>query len=130
MLPFYNRVFGLTSTLSVKLAQDDLHIIKDLEIPTDSTDYINSLIDTRNWGPSVLFVDDADIMPRNITVATDTINHVNIMPVYGLNVFSMLKYETLVLTVSAAQLIQERLLFQLNKLDTSANLKRFRVDHQ
>lgn len=128
MLPFYNRVLGLTSTLSIKLAQDDLHIIKDLEIPTDSTDYINNLIDTRNWGPSVLFIDEADIVPRNITVATDTIDHVNIMPVYGLNVYSMLKYETLVLTVAAAQLIQERLLFQLNKLDPTANLKRFRVD--
>uniref|UniRef100_A0A0K8SE48 Large ribosomal subunit protein uL4m n=1 Tax=Lygus hesperus TaxID=30085 RepID=A0A0K8SE48_LYGHE len=47
MLPFYTRVLGLTSTLSIKLAQDDLHIIPDLEIPTDDPEYIQDLIQTR-----------------------------------------------------------------------------------
>lgn len=58
MLPFYTRVLGLTSTLSVKLAQDDLHVVRDLEIPTDDADYIKSLIEKRNWGPSVLIIDE------------------------------------------------------------------------
>lgn len=58
MLPFYVRVLGLTSTLSVKLAQDDLHVVKDLEIPTNDSNYIKELIENRNWGPSVLFVDE------------------------------------------------------------------------
>lgn len=83
MLPFYNRVFGLTSMLSVKLAQDDLHVIKNLDIPTSEPSYIEQLIEERNWGPSVLIVDSYDIMPKNITLATDQIKHVNLMPVYG-----------------------------------------------
>lgn len=83
MLPFYTRVAGLTSTLSVKLAQDDLHIVNELEIPTSEPSYIEQLIEKRNWGPSVLFVDSYDIMPTNITLATDEIKHVNLMPVYG-----------------------------------------------
>lgn len=58
MLPFFSRVLGLTSTLSVKLAQDDLHIVDNLEIPTDETDYIKKLVEDRNWGPSVLIVDE------------------------------------------------------------------------
>lgn len=58
MLPFFARVLGLTSTLSVKLAQDDLHVVKDLEIPTDDGDYIKNLIEERNWGPSVLIIDE------------------------------------------------------------------------
>lgn len=58
MLPFFTRVHGLTSTLSVKLAQDDLHVVEDLEIPTDDSSYIKSLIEKRNWGPSVLIVDE------------------------------------------------------------------------
>lgn len=58
MLPFFTRVLGLTSTLSVKLAQDDLHVVKDLEIPTDDGDYIKNLIEERNWGPSVLIIDE------------------------------------------------------------------------
>lgn len=32
-----------------------------------------------------------DIMPRNITVATDTIKHVNIIPVYG-KIFALYFY--------------------------------------
>lgn len=83
MLPFFTRVAGLTSTLSVKLAQDDLYITKDLEIPTKEPSYIEQLIEERNWGPSVLFVDTDDIMPENISEAIDTIKHVNLMPVYG-----------------------------------------------
>lgn len=83
MLPFFTRVTGLISTLSVKLAQDDLHIINDLEISTTEASYIEQLVEERNWGPSVLFVDSYDIMPMNITVATDRIGHINLMPVYG-----------------------------------------------
>lgn len=58
MLPFYNRVLGLTSTLSVKLAQDDLHVVDSLDIPTEDPDFIHQLIENRNWGPSVLLVDE------------------------------------------------------------------------
>lgn len=58
MLPFYSRILGLTSMLSVKLAQDDLHIVKDLDIPTEEKDFIKSLLEARLWGPSVLFVDE------------------------------------------------------------------------
>lgn len=87
MPPFFTRVAGLTSTLSVKLAQDDLHIVNDLEIPTAEPSYIEQLIEERNWGPSVLLVDSYDIMPKNITLATDQIKHVNLMPVYGKYIF-------------------------------------------
>lgn len=57
MLPFYSRVNGLISTLSVKLAQDDLHVVDSLEIPSEESNYIEELIKSRLWGPSVLFVD-------------------------------------------------------------------------
>jgi len=130
MLPFYKRVFGLTSTLSVKLAQDDLHIVKNLELPTDDPGYINDLVDSRLWGPSVLFIDDTDTMPRNISLALNQIKPMNLMPVYGLNVYSMLKYETLVLTVAAVKKIQERLLYQLHRPDSIRATKKFVLNHQ
>lgn len=58
MIPFYSRIHGLTSTLSVKLAQDDLHVVDALDIPTDDPKFIEELAKNRNWGPSVLFVDE------------------------------------------------------------------------
>lgn len=127
MLPFYMRVMGLTSMLSVKLAQDDLHVVRDLEIPTDEKEYLENLVEERNWGPSVLFVDSNEIVPRNITAASDKIAHMNIMPVFGLNVYSMLKYTTLVLTVDAVKLIQDRILYQFHRRDISVT-KRYVVD--
>lgn len=57
MLPFYSRVNGLIATLSVKFAQDDLHVVEHLEIPTEDPNFIEELVKSRNWGPSVLFVD-------------------------------------------------------------------------
>lgn len=117
MLPFDLRVAGLTSTLSAKLAQDDLHIVDDLEIPTEDPEYIRSLVDERKWGPAVLFINHEDIVPRNIAIATDSIGYLNIMPAYGLNVYSMLKHNTLIMTAKAAEHIQERILYQLNRLD-------------
>lgn len=58
MLPFHMRLHGLTSTLSAKFAQDDLHVVKDLELPTEDSEYFIDLIEKRNWGPSVLLVDE------------------------------------------------------------------------
>jgi large subunit ribosomal protein L4 len=128
MLPFYTRSHGLTSALSVKLAQDDLHVITDLEIPTDESNYINELVKSRNWGPSVLIVDDLDIMPRNVTAATDTIKHINLMPVYGLNVYSMLKHDTLVLTKSAVDVLESKLLMHLHKNDVKPCTQKYKVN--
>lgn len=49
------------------------------------------------------------------------------MPVYGLNVYSMLKHETLVLTVAAAEKIQERILHHFHSITTSQQQK-FELD--
>ncbi|OAD62407.1 39S ribosomal protein L4, mitochondrial [Eufriesea mexicana] len=130
MLPFFTRVAGLTSTLSVKLAQDDLYIINNLEIPTNEPSYIEKLIEERNWGPSVLFVDTDDIMPKNISEATYTIKHVNLMPVYGLNVYSMLKHNTLVLTERAARLIEDKILYHLHRPDSHKLMEKFKLNQQ
>ncbi|PZC85114.1 hypothetical protein B5X24_HaOG202878 [Helicoverpa armigera] len=127
MLPFHVRIHGLTTTLSAKLAQDDLHIVKDLELPTDEPEYLTELIEKRNWGPSVLLVDDTDYAPRNITAAVDTLGHVNIMPVYGLNVYSMLKHDTLVLTLAAAEKIESRILHWLHT-DTRKEQQAFKLN--
>ncbi|XP_055683045.1 39S ribosomal protein L4, mitochondrial [Lutzomyia longipalpis] len=127
MLPYFIRVMGLTSTLSVKLAQDDLFVVNNLEIPVDDPKYLQELIDARKWGPSVLIVDESDIFPYNITAASEQIPHVAMMPVYGLNVYSMLKYHTLVLTKDAVRKLEERLLYQLTRTDNHNLVKKFRV---
>ena len=101
----------------VCLFSDDVKIVYDLELPSEKPKYIEDLIDNRGWAISTLFVGKDDLFPRNLTAATETIFHVNMMPVYGLNVYSMLKHKTLVLTIDAMMQIEEKLLFALNRTD-------------
>lgn len=68
-----------------------------------------------------------DYAPRNITAALDNLPHINIMPVYGLNVYSMLKHDTLVLTIAAAEKIEERILRLLHS-DTRQQNRPFQLD--
>lgn len=67
-------------------------------------------------------------MPRNITAATDTIKHFNLMPVYGLNVYSMLKHDTLILTKAAVELIESKLLTHLHRNQTLNVISKFKVN--
>ncbi|RWS27204.1 mitochondrial ribosomal protein L4-like protein [Leptotrombidium deliense] len=124
MLDFHVRVNGLISALSIKFAQNDLKIVDTLEkFPSDDPQFLSDMMDKREWGPSVLIVDKNDIFPRNIALAAENINHINLMPVYGLNVFSMMKHETLVLTLEAAEEIERKLLYQLTRTDLEAAAK-------
>ncbi|XP_055333529.1 39S ribosomal protein L4, mitochondrial-like [Paramacrobiotus metropolitanus] len=110
LLPQDAKLKGLKCTLSVKLAQNDLHVVESFDIPSEDPTYIQALATKRNWGLSILFVDDTDIMPTNIALACAEIPSFTLMPVYGLNVYSMLKHETLVLTRAALERIEERIL--------------------
>ena len=57
-------------------------------------------------------------MPRNISIATDSIGYITLMPVYGLNVYGMLKHDTLVLTLSALDELENKLVSVLNACST------------
>lgn len=117
MLPTSVRALGLRVALSVKYAQNDLHIVDSLDIPTNRKKYLEDLVDIRFWGFSVLFVDDTHFMPENISLAVMEKPEFNLMPVYGLNVYSILKHETLVLTVKAVEKLEKKLLYQMHKPD-------------
>lgn len=67
-------------------------------------------------------------MPQNISVATDNIKYVNLMPVYGLNVYSMLKHDTVVLTKAAVERIQDKILFHLNRIDGKRLERKFKLN--
>lgn len=69
-----------------------------------------------------------DFMPQNITLATEEIPYVNLMPVYGLNVYSMLKHSTLVLTESAVERITEKLLYQFSRTDAYRIAQKFKLN--
>jgi len=111
------RIYGLTHTLSVKFAQDDIHIVDNFDLPSSQPEHLLDIAESRGWAEGVLLVDRDDVFPENITAATEEIPHINLMPVYGLNVHSMIKHRTLVLTKSAVENITEKLLYALHRTD-------------
>lgn len=111
MLPMKVRVLGLKVALTTKLAQDDLHIIDSLDIPTDDPQYLVDLARYRHWGNSVLIVDVDEKMPENVFQATANLKTINLVPAIGLNVHSILKHETLVLTLKTVDFLEQKLLW-------------------
>ncbi|KAM3924072.1 large ribosomal subunit protein uL4m [Leptodactylus fuscus] len=111
MLPMKLRVLGLKTALTTKLAQRDLHIIDSIEIPSPDPQYLIDLFSRRHWGESVLIVDVNEDMPENILSATVNSKKINLIPAIGMNVYSMLKHDTVLLTVAAVDFLEEKLLW-------------------
>lgn len=113
MLPMKMRALGLKVALTIKLAQDDLHIMDSLELPTGDPQYLTELAHYRRWGNSVLLVDlTHEEMPQSIVEATSRLKTFNLIPAVGLNVHSMLKHQTLVLTLPTVAFLEDKLLWQ------------------
>nr|XP_028567874.1 39S ribosomal protein L4, mitochondrial [Podarcis muralis] len=110
MIPMKMRVLGLKVALTTKLAQDNLHVVDSLDMPTSDPQYLMDLARYRHWGESVLIVDVNDL-PENIKAATRGLQTITVLPAVGLNVHSMLKYETLVLTLDTIAFLEEKLLW-------------------
>ncbi|NWX45152.1 RM04 protein, partial [Steatornis caripensis] len=91
-------------------SQDDLHVVDSLEVPSADPQYLLELARYRRWGRSVLIVDVNEV-PENIGSAVAGLKTINLIPALGLNVHSMLKHETLVLTLDAVAFLEEKLLW-------------------
>lgn len=111
MLPMKVRVMGLKVALSSKMTQDYLHVVDSLDVPTPDPQYLTDLIKQRHWGQSVLLVDIGEEFPENILKATEELKTVNIIPAIGLNVHSILKHESLILTLETVRFLEEKLLW-------------------
>ncbi|XP_066279782.1 large ribosomal subunit protein uL4m-like [Branchiostoma lanceolatum] len=111
-LSLKERALGLKVALTVKHNQGDLHIVDTLEIPTADPEYLEDLTGYRNWGKSVLLVDVNEELSENICGASAQLKFINVMPLVGLNVYSMLKHDTLVLTLPCVQKLENKLLYQ------------------
>jgi large subunit ribosomal protein L4 len=53
-------------------------------------------------------------MPFNITAAVAKIKGITLMPTYGLNTYSMLKHNTLVMTTRSLEKLESKILFYMH----------------
>lgn len=119
MLPDAIRLQGLCVALTIKHVQNDLVIVDDFEsLPNSEPVYMRDLAETRNWGYSVLFVSDSADVSKNLVEVCEAIPSFNIMPVYGLNCYSLIKYDTIVLSKLALDILEYRIMFHKHRAET------------
>lgn len=92
--------------LSAKLAQGKIVFCDEIQ-GVNKTKEMRAIIESKGW-KSALLVDE--VVDNDIVLSTSNLYHVDVLPQIGLNVYDMLRNDVLVLTKSAVEKLQSRLL--------------------
>ncbi|KAK7332365.1 hypothetical protein VNO80_29116 [Phaseolus coccineus] len=108
------RRLWLKIALSARAAEGKLLVFEDLEVPTHKTrnivNYYNQMENTKK----LLLVDGGPI-DEKLKLSTQNLHYVNILPAIGLNVYSILLHDTLVISRAAVTRIVERMRTAINR---------------
>ncbi|KAI4388845.1 hypothetical protein MLD38_001139 [Melastoma candidum] len=108
------RRLGLKIALSARAAEGKLLVFDDLEVSTHKTkeiaNYVKQMEDTKK----VLLVDGGPINEK-LKLATQNLHYVNVLPSIGLNVYSILLHDTLIMSRDAVNRIVERMHTPINR---------------
>jgi large subunit ribosomal protein L4 len=105
-LPKKVRALGLKHALSAKAKDDKIIVVDEVAVPEAKTKALAKRLTKLATG-GALIVDGA--FDEKITRSARNLPHVVLLPTAGLNVYDILRSETLVLTKAAVQAIEERL---------------------
>lgn len=108
------RRLGLKIALSARAAEGKLLVFDDLEIPTHKTKHIVNYFKQMEDTKKLLLVDDGSI-DEKLKLATQNLHYVNVLPSIGLNVYSILLHDTLVMSRGAVNRIVERMHTPINR---------------
>jgi len=99
---------ALKSALTKKLREDKLIVLDELKIPEIKTKLFVEILDKLGCDNKMTLI----VIPeqdRNLELSSRNIRKVKMLPARGLNVFDVLKYDTLVVTRPAVELIEKAL---------------------
>ncbi|KAF6173236.1 hypothetical protein GIB67_026931 [Kingdonia uniflora] len=108
------RRLGLKIALSARTAEGKLLVFDDLDVPDHKTKNIVNYVSQMENSKKLLLVDGGPIN-RNLKLATQNLHYVNVLPSIGLNVYSILLHDTLVMSRSAVNAIVERMHTPINR---------------
>ncbi|XP_058098694.1 uncharacterized protein LOC131243382 isoform X1 [Magnolia sinica] len=108
------RRLGLKIALSARTAEGKLLIFEDLEVPTHKTKNIVNYVAQMENTKKLLLVDGGPINEK-LKLATQNLHYVNVLPSIGLNVYSILQHDTLVMSRDAVNRIVERMHTPINR---------------
>ncbi|VFQ77237.1 unnamed protein product [Cuscuta campestris] len=108
------RRLGLKIALSARAAEGKLMVFEDMDIPSHKTKNIVSYVQKMENTKKVLLVDGGPIS-ENLKLATQNLHYVNVLPSVGLNVYSILLHDRLVMSRDAVNKIVERMHTPINR---------------
>ncbi len=105
-LPKKVRALGLKHALSAKAKTDSIVVVEDAKAAEAKTKALKAQL-TKLGLTSALIVDGAEV-DANFALASRNIPHLDVLPVQGINVYDILRANTLVLTKAAVSALEER----------------------
>src|SRR4029450_9538403 len=105
-LPKKVRALALKNALSAKAKSDTLIGIDKLELKEGKTKELKSRCAKLGFG-SVLIIDGASVQGA-FAKAARNLPQVDVLPVQGINVYDILRHETLVVTKAAVEALEAR----------------------
>ncbi|MTI15668.1 50S ribosomal protein L4 [Rhodobacteraceae bacterium RKSG542] len=105
-LPKKVRVLGLKHALSAKAAAGSLIIVEDVKAAEAKTKLVKDQLSSMGL-KNALIIDGAEV-DANFGLASRNIPMVDVLPVQGINVYDILRRDTLVLTKAAVAALEER----------------------
>lgn len=108
------RRLGLKVALSARAAEGKLLVFEDLEVPTHKTKNIVNYYNQMEDSKKLLLVDGGPI-DEKLKLSTQNLHYVNVLPAIGLNVYSILLHDTLVMSRAAVTRIVERMRTPINR---------------
>ncbi|KAM3749235.1 hypothetical protein ACB098_05G167800 [Castanea mollissima] len=108
------RRLGLKIALTARAAEGKLLVFDDLEVPNHKTKNIVNYVMQMENTKKLLLV-DGDSINEKLKLATQNLHYVNVLPSIGLNVYSILLHDTLVMSRNAVNKIVERMHTPINR---------------
>ena len=100
------RALGLKHALSAKLASGDLVVIEDAVLQEGKSKVLASLLKNFGWRKALIV--DGPNLNVNVVRAAKNISSIDVLPSVGINVYDILKKNTLILTKAAVTALEER----------------------
>ena len=98
---------GLKCALSSKAAEGKLVVLDQATLAEPKTKMLAGALDKLGWG-TALVITGAEV-EKNFGLAARNLQVIDVLPAQGLNVYDILRRDTLVLTQDAVRQIEERL---------------------
>ena len=106
------RKLAIAQTLSKKNFDKNLHILADVKKEIKKTKEFNKFLE-KNKFLNTLIISDNDTL-KNIYKSARNIKNVKLIKDEGANIYDLLKYKNVIITLSSAKKIQNRILNEKN----------------